>query len=56
MSSRHSHKESKRSVAPRSGRERTKWKMTAMHAHRDAPARPGMRRWLQAFLIELVFR
>jgi hypothetical protein len=42
-----------RRVAPRSGRQQKKIKMTTMHA-RHGPARPGMRRWLASFLIDML--
>lgn len=41
-----------RRVAPRSGRHQKTIKMTALQA-RHGPARPGMRRWLASFLIDM---
>lgn len=42
-----------RRVAPRSGSHHKKLKMTTLEA-RHGPARPGMRRWLASFLIDML--
>lgn len=42
-------------VVPMSGRQHKRLKMTSLEA-RHGPARPGMRRWLASFLVDMILK